>query len=130
MSDTSMLTIVDRERMSLLGLMLGGLIARNLELPEGRAAARRLSGALGITAGKMSVTLRFDRESVTLTRGLTERTRARVRGSLDGLLQVSLGRGPVRSFLAGEVSFRGNPLFALKVLPLMRIRRDGERAER
>jgi hypothetical protein len=78
----------------------------------------------------MSVTLGFDRQSVTLTRGLAEQTRARVRGSLDGLLQVSLGRGPVRSFLAGEVSFRGNPLFVLKVLPLMRVRPTDRRAER
>lgn len=130
MSDTPMLTIVDRERMSLLGLMLGGVIERNLALPEGRAAARKLSGSLGVTAGKMSVTLHFDRESVSLTRGLGEHLRARVRGSLDGLLQVSLGRGPVRSFLAGEVSFKGNPLFVLKVLPLMRVRSRGGRVDR
>lgn len=130
MSDEPDLTIVDPPRMSLLGLMLGGVLARNLAQPEGRAAARKLNGALGVTAGKMSVTLRFDRGAVTLTRGLENRLKARVRGSLDGLLQVSLGRGPVRSFLAGEVSFKGNPFFVLKVLPLMRVPADGERAKR
>ena len=57
-------------------------------------------------------------------------TRARVRGSLDGLLQVSLGRGPVRSCLAGEVSFKGNPFFVLRALPLMRVQTDGERPGR
>jgi hypothetical protein len=123
------LDIVDRERMSLLGLMLGGVLADNLARPEGAALARKLSGALGVTAGKMSVTLRFDRGPVTVVRGLEDRLRARVRGSLDGLLQVSLGRGPVRSFLAGEVSFRGSPFFVLKVLPLMRTRRAGDGAE-
>jgi hypothetical protein len=36
----------------------------------------------------------------------------------------------VRSFLAGEVSFKGNPLFVLKALPLMRVQRAGERTGR
>jgi hypothetical protein len=123
MPDPVKLEIVDQERMSLLGLMLGGVLADNLALLEGAALARKLKGALGVTAGKMSVTLRFDRGPVSVVRGLEDQLRAQVRGSLDGLLQVSLGRGPVRSFLAGEVSFRGNPLFVLKVLPLMRVRR-------
>jgi hypothetical protein len=130
MSAESNLTIVDRDRMSLLGLMLGGVLARNLERPEVSAAAAKLNGDLGVTAGKMSVTLSFDRGRVTVTRGLGDRLKARVRGSLDGLLQVSLGRGPVRSFLAGEVSFKGNPLFVLKALPLMRVERAGERSGR
>jgi len=126
MPDDQNLVIADRDSMSLLGLMLGGLLARNLSHPDGRALASKLSGALGVTAGKMSVTLRFDRGAVTVTRGLADGLKARVRGSLDGLLQVSLGRGPVRSFLAGEVSFKGNPLFVLKVLPLMRVQPGGQ----
>jgi len=130
MSEPSDLTIVDRDRMCLLGLMLGGVLARNLARPEIRAAARKLSGDLGVTAGKMSVTLSFDSGAVTVTRGIGNRPRARVRGSLDGLLQVSLGRGPVRSFLAGEVSFKGNPLFVLRALPLMRVQPAGERPAR
>ena len=65
MSEEVDLTIVDQERMSLLGLMLGGVLTRNLSRPDGRAVARGLSGALGVTAGKMSVTLRFDRGPVT-----------------------------------------------------------------
>lgn len=120
MSEAPQLTIEDIERMNLLGLMLGGVIARNLAQPAGAAAARKLHGSLAVTAGKMSITLRFDRGPITLTRGAAERTRARIKGSLDGLLQVSLGRGPIRAFLAGELSFRGSPLFALKTLPLMR----------
>ncbi|MBW2275891.1 MAG: SCP2 sterol-binding domain-containing protein [Deltaproteobacteria bacterium] len=128
MSEQTDLTIVDRDRMSLLGLMLGGVLERSLASTEGRSAARKLSGNLGVTAGKMSVTLHFDGGAVTVTRGLDDRLKARVRGSLDGLLQISLGRGPVRSFLAGEVSFKGNPFFVLKALPLMRVQPDVERA--
>lgn len=123
MSDVVELKIVDREQMSLLGLMLGGVLANNLSRAEGEALASNLEGSLGITAGKMSVTIRFDRGPVTIVSGLRDGLRARVRGSMDGLLQVSLGRGPVRSFLTGEVSFKGNPFFALKVLPLIRVNR-------
>jgi hypothetical protein len=114
------IVIEDRDRMSLLGLMLGDLIARNLGRPEGAALARRLRGSVGVVAGRMAITLGFEGERVVLRRGLDARLRARVSGSLDGLLQVSLGRGPIRSFLAGEVSIKGNPLFVLKLLPLMR----------
>ena len=113
-------TIVDRERMSILGLMLGGIVEANLEDPRRAALARRLGGSLGVTAGKMSVTLSFRGDSIAMTRGLADRCRARVRGSLDGLLGVSLGKGPTRAFLSGEIGFSGNPLFALKTLPLPR----------
>ena len=117
--------------MNLLGLMLGGVITRNLERPEAAAAARKLAGTLAVTAGKMSITLRFDRGPITLTRGAAARARARIKGSLDGLLQVSLGRGPIRSFLAGELSLKGSPFFALKTLPLMRAQpRDPARSVR
>jgi hypothetical protein len=114
------LVIEDRERMNLVGLMLGDVVARNLARPEGAALARRLRGAVGVTAGRMKITMVFDGGRVSVSRGLRPGLRARVSGSLDGLLQVSLGRGPIRSFLAGEVSIRGNPLFVLKLLPLIR----------
>ena len=130
MPDQSQLIIEDRERMNLLGLMLGGVIARNLAHPEVAALARKLSGSLAVTAGKMTITLRFDRGPVTVIRGAADRPRARIKGSLDGLLQVSLGRGPIRSFLAGELSFKGSPFFALKTLPLMRVRAEAPGGDR
>jgi hypothetical protein len=120
MDDRPSLTIADPERMSLLGHMLGGILETNLARREAADIARRLRGSLGVTAGRMSVTLVFEERGVTIARGLASRLRARIRGSLDGLLQVSLGKGPVRAFLAGDVSFSGNPFFALKVLPLFR----------
>ena len=128
MSEGPQLVFDDPQRMSLLGLMLGGLVADNLERAEGAARARKLRGKLGVTAGKMSVTMIFEGGGVTVKRGLEPDLRARVRGSLDGLLQVSLGRGPIRAFLAGEVSFRGNPIFVIRVLPLMRVPDRGKGA--
>ncbi len=115
-----MFTIADPERMSLLGHMLGGILETNLARREAASLARRLRGSLGVTAGNMSVTLAFGERGVTITRGLSAGLKACIRGSLDGLLQVSLGKGPMRAFLAGDVSFSGNPFFALKILPLFR----------
>jgi len=114
------LAIENRDEMSLLGLMLGEVIAANLGRPEGAALSRKLSGSVAVRAGGMKITIRFDRGPVVVSRGADPGATSRVRGSLDALLQVSLGRGAVRSFLAGEIGFGGNPFFLLKVLPLMR----------
>jgi hypothetical protein len=129
MSMEQRLVVHDIERMSLLGLMLAGVIRNNLATAQGAAVARRLKGSLGVTAGRMKITLRFAPDGVHLTRGHEMDLTARVRGSLDGLLQVSLGRGPIKAFLAGEVSFSGNPFFVLKVLPLMRVARGDKKRE-
>ena len=116
------LEVDGRDEMSLLGLMLGDVLGASLARPELAALARRLSGAIGVRAGGMDVTISFDRGRVVVTRGAAERARARVKGSLDALLQVSLGRGAIRSFLAGEIGFSGSPFFLLKALPLLRVR--------
>ena len=118
------LNYIDRDSLNLLGLMLGGILEENIASPRGSDLVRKLRGAVGVTAGKMQITLRFHEDGITVVRGIEPGTRARVKGSLDGLLQVSLGRGAVRSFLAGEVPFSGNPLFVLKMLPLLRVDRS------
>ncbi len=106
--------------MNLLGLMLGGVVASNLASTKGAALASRLSGALGITAGNMAITVKFADGEVTLSRGLESHLKSHVRGSLNTLLQISLGRSPISAFLAGDVSFSGNPFFLLKLVPLLR----------
>ena len=118
------LNYVDRDSLNLLGLMLGGILEENIASPRGSDLVRKLRGTVGVTEGKMQITLRFHEDGITVVRGIEPGTRARVKGSLDGLLQVSLGRGAVRSFLAGEVSFSGNPIFVLKMLPLLRVDRS------
>jgi hypothetical protein len=120
MPDPSLET-VDKQQMNILGLMIGGIIETNLRRPEMASLARELKGNVGVTAGKMSVTLSFEDGVVTLTRGLRKRLRASARGTLDGLLQISLGKGAIRSFLAGDLSFSGNPFFMLRILPLIRV---------
>ena len=127
METTPKLQIFDRERMSLLGLMIGGIIERGLDNPAKAALVGRLKGKLGVTAGRMSLTLEFDRRSVIVRRGLDLPLKATIRGSLGALLGVSLGQGIVGSFVSGDIGLSGNPLFALKTLPLFRVdRQEGE----
>lgn len=121
MPDGVPLEIERRDEMSLLGLMLGDVLGSSLSRPENAALARKLSGGIGVRAGSMEVAIRFEKGRVVVSPGAPRRPTARVAGSLDALLQVSLGRGAIRSFLAGEISFSGNPLFLLKVLPLLRV---------
>lgn len=112
--------------MNLLGLLLAQVIGRNLATETGARRSRALRGAVGVTAGKMSITLRFGNGPLTMARGLDGRLDAAVRGGLDGLLQVSLGRSVVGAFLGGAVRFSGNPLLLLRLVPLLRAPRPGQ----
>jgi len=128
MSNGAAFQIEKRDEMSLLGLMLGEVLEANVAQPRGAALARQLRGAMGVRAGGMTVTIRFDRGNVTVARGLDRALKARVKGSLEALLQVALGRGAIKSFLAGEIGFGGNPFFLLKALPLLRVASAGARS--
>jgi putative sterol carrier protein len=114
------LKIVNPDEMSLLGLMLGSILKDNLASAEGAERASKMNGRLGVTAGRMSLTIDFGGDAVSVERGLGEPLKAKVKGSLGSLLRVSLGQSPVMAFLAGEVSIKGNPLFALKAIPLFK----------
>ena len=105
--------------MSIVGLMIGRVIERNLDNPARAAKASKIKGKLGVKAGRMSFTLDFSGGDVSIMPGLVEPLRALISGSLGSLMQISLGKGPVRSFLAGEVAMKGNPIFAFRALPLI-----------
>ena len=119
MEDKPMLEFRDRDEMNIIGLMIGRIIERNLSNSKGAAQARKLKGRLGVQAGRMSLTLDFEGGRVVVLRGLEGPVKASIKGSLSSLMHISLGKGPIRAFLAGEVSIRGNPFFAFKALPLV-----------
>lgn len=115
----SAVTIQDPSRMNLLGLILGSLIERNVAGdPELKRRFDKLEGAVAVQAGRMAITLRFGRGSLTIERGAAEKTRASVRGSLDTLMGLSLGRGMVAPYLSGRLKARGL-LMLLKLKPLL-----------
>ncbi len=116
----SAVTIEGPTRMNLLGLILANLIERNLADPELKRRFDGLEGAVAVTAGRMGVTLRFARGSLSVARGAQEEgARARVSGSLDTLMGLALGSGMVGPYLSGRLKARGI-FFLLKLKPLLR----------
>lgn len=114
-------TIDDPPSMSLLGLILASILERNLADPALQRSAARLRGDVVVQAGEMIVTLSFAEGGVTVRRGAAERPRAAVRGSLDTLMGLSLGRGMVGPVLAGRLKPRGSLLQLLRMRRLLRV---------
>ena len=112
--------IDDPPSMSLLGLLLGNIIERQATRPETQRRLEKLKGALVVEAGTMTITMQFADGKVTILRGAADRARARVRGSMDALLNISLGKGMVGPWLSGRIKTKGSLLMLLRVLPLMR----------
>ena len=124
MAKKNLVNLIDREKMNLLGLMMARIIERSAESAKGAGAISSSKGRLGVIAGKMTVTLEFDGGTVSVLKGLEEPLKAVVVGSLSGLLDVAIDHRPIRSFLKGKVSMKGNPFFALKMLPLFYVTLD------
>lgn len=116
---SSTVVIQQPERMNLLGLILGGIIERNLEHERHRRTFQRLGGEVEVRAGGMLVTMAFDAGRLTIRRGGAERPRARVGGSLDALMQLSLGGGMVGPWLSGKLKTGGSLLLLLRMRPLL-----------
>ena len=107
------------ETMNILGLLMKGLLALNMEDEAKYARACKLKGDILVTAGAMSVTLRFADNKLTIIRGATEKPKAKVAGTMGALLGVVTGEGMVLPFLAGKLKIGGNPFTLLKMLPLI-----------
>jgi hypothetical protein len=111
--------VAQPERMNLLGLLLRGLLERRLR--AGRPPS--LTGDVLVDAGGMRVTIRFSGGSVEITRDPpAARPIAQIRGTLRAFLDLAVGRGWLRSVLAGRIRPRGNPLALLRLLRLFRAR--------
>ena len=111
----------DPARMNLLGLILAGIIERNL---QDAAALRRFQGIeadVVVQAGQMVVTLHFQRGHLRVARGEVQRPRARVAGSLDALMSLSLGGGMVGPWLSGRLKTRGSLLLLLRLRRLLQV---------
>jgi hypothetical protein len=113
-------TLVEPERMNLLGLMLASMIERRLTDPSALRHARALDGQVGVRAGDMEVVLEFGAGGIAIRRGAAGRPIASISGTLKSLLGAALGRDRVRSVLRGELKPRGNPLALLHVMALMK----------
>ena len=109
--------VVERpESMNLLGLFMKSA----LESRADRLERLRPRGDIGLTAGEMSVTLRFAPERVVVAKGISGEPRARLSGTLESLVQIA--RGNPRPLLARRARLSGSPLAAL---PLAWVFRKG-----
>lgn len=113
---TQRVTLVEPEKMNLLGLLLEGIIRTNLDDDTLFEQAQQLSGAVRITAGEMVVTLVFDRDGITILSGARDNPRASVRGTMSALLGVVSGT-QILPMVTGSVRVAGDPLFLARALP-------------
>ena len=107
--------------MNLLGLILAGVIERNLQDEKALRKFERLDAEVVVEAGAMVATLRFQRGRLVVVRGAAERPRARVGGSLDALMSLSLGGGMVGPWLTGRLKTRGSLLLLLRLRRLLQV---------
>ncbi len=111
--------LAEPEKMSILGLLMHGLLSNNLADEHKYARACSMSGDILVKAADMSVTLRFADGQLTIIRGDTGQSKARVAGTMTSLLGVVTGAGMVAPFMAGKLKIGGNPFALLKMLPLI-----------
>ena len=117
---TAAVVVEAPETMNLLGLLLRSILERSLADPAKADRASRLNGDVAVRGGRMRVTLKFAPGGITITRTAAARPRARVEGSLAAFLGVARGKGLASAWLSGRLSAKGNLLFLLKILPLLR----------
>lgn len=112
-------------QMNLLGLLLHGFLQQQLQQPKAARQARKLRGAFGIQAGSMAVTLCFEPGAIVIRKGVAERTRARVIGSLQEMVDLVTGGSILAAVIAvleGRITVRGNVFALWSLLPLMTAR--------
>lgn len=103
--------------MNLLGYFLRSLIERNVKSEQGARAFNKMKGVIVVGASEMRVTLRFTEHDVVIALGEQNGADARVCGSLNTLLAVTLGRELIAPVLSGRLKVSGK---IWRLLPLLR----------
>lgn len=106
--------------MNMLGYILRCLVERNLETPKGARAFAKMKGTVMVGASRMRVTLDFSGEDLVVEMGWRDNVDVRVRGSMDTLLGVSLGKGMIWPVVTGRLKVGGKVWRLLRMLPLLK----------
>ncbi len=106
--------------MNLLGYILRSLVERNLQTPKGARAFSKMKGTVLVGASRMTVSLDFSGEDLEMQVGEHGRPDVRVRGSMDTLLGVSLGKGMVWPVMSRRLKVGGKVWRLLRMLPLLK----------
>jgi hypothetical protein len=107
-------TVRDRDRMSLPGLLAAGILERRL----GGDAKVALRGDVLLDVAGAQVTVRFGDGTIEITREAPVEPIAELHGGYMALVDLASGR-PLRSFRSG-MRVRGKPGVLLVLLPLFR----------
>lgn len=75
-----------------------------------------------VKAGSMSVSLTFTEEGVKVENGEMGEPDLILFGNMGDLLKTAGGSLPVLPYLRGRLGFKGNPLLALTMMRLLRVR--------
>jgi hypothetical protein len=105
--------------MNLLGYILRSLVERNLETESGARVLKKMNRTVLVGASDMRITLDFSGADLVMAVGQEERTDARVSGSMDTLLGVSLGKGMVWPVMTGKLKVGGKVWRLLRMLKLL-----------
>lgn len=113
----------DPEHMNLLGLLLAGFLGKQLTHPKLARRAGKLRGGFGVQAGRMAITITFAADGIHISKGLEHKTRARISGSMQEMVDLVAGDGgtvaAVIAVLEGRIGIRGNPFALFGLLPIM-----------
>ncbi len=107
------------KQQNVLGLLMHGYLSAALRNPSLADRAKGMQGNVWLRAGPMWTTLCFDGQGIVVVRGKTQERKSAVEGDMGALLGVVTGAGMVGPFLAGRIRIGGNPLFLLKMLPIL-----------
>ena len=122
-------TLVEPDKMNLLGLILASIIRRRMAEPGAQHHARNLCGRLLIEAGGMTVGLSFHHRQVRIQRGAPALpVKAHIRGSLTALVDAALARRRIFHFAHGDLRVWGWPLTLWHFFHLVRASYPTERA--
>lgn len=107
------------DQASLLGLLMRRMLAARASDPRAAKMIGRMDGDVRITAGEMTVGLRFEPACIRIVDG-SAAPRAWVKGDVATLLQLVSGRFDLRRLLAGRLRAGGDPRMLLRLWALLR----------
>ena len=110
---TQTVEVSDPGRSSILTLMIGQILAKNLLDPSKQALIRGKTFTTVIRAGRMTTSLVVDRGAIRVLEGRQGNADLELSGSIRTLLGLAVGESLLKALLRRELSFR---VFALKGL--------------
>jgi hypothetical protein len=105
---------------SLLALLVGRMLAARVDDPRAAARIARMRGDVRLTAGEMTVGIRFEPGQVRIVDDPPPHPAAWVRGDVATLLALIAGHVDMRRLLAGRLRGGGDPRLLVQLWRVLR----------